>query len=112
MHTNTSVARAGTDRKHTYTISVFHQLGPLGRVGLVVDMSVCVCVCPLFVYEPHLQNLLGPGNNRKYLVPKAGDVVGSFRVRCLKVVCVRPWNLELITKPGRMEHLLSKLMVV
>ena len=23
----------------------FHQLGPLGRVGLVVDMSVCVCVC-------------------------------------------------------------------
>ena len=67
-HTNTSVARAGTDRKHTYTISVF------------------------FVYEPHLQNLLGPGNNRKYLVPKAGDVVGSFRVRCLKVVCVRPYH--------------------
>ena len=29
----------------------FHQLGPLGRVGLVVDMSVCVCVC-LFVPFP------------------------------------------------------------
>ena len=23
----------------------FHQLGPLGRVGLVVDMCVCLCVC-------------------------------------------------------------------
>ena len=23
----------------------FHQLGPLGRVGLVVTESVCVCVC-------------------------------------------------------------------
>ena len=23
----------------------FHQLGPLGRVGLVVGMSVCVSVC-------------------------------------------------------------------
>ena len=23
----------------------FHQLGPLGRVGLVVAMSVCLCVC-------------------------------------------------------------------
>ena len=27
----------------------FHQLGPLGRVGLVVDMSVCLSVCPLFM---------------------------------------------------------------
>ena len=26
----------------------FHQLGPLGRVGIVVDMSVCLCMeCPL-----------------------------------------------------------------
>ena len=23
----------------------FHQLGPLGRVGLVVNMYVCLCVC-------------------------------------------------------------------
>ena len=23
----------------------FHQLGPLGRVGLAVDISVCLCVC-------------------------------------------------------------------
>ena len=29
----------------------FHQLGPLGRVGLVVDTSVCLCVC-LFVPFP------------------------------------------------------------
>ena len=40
--------------------SFFHQLGPLGRVGLVVDMSVCLCVwCPLpmrFVLRP----LIGP----------------------------------------------------
>ena len=26
-------------------IAYFHQLGPLGRVGLVVDMSVCLSVC-------------------------------------------------------------------
>ena len=23
----------------------FHQIGPLGRFGLVVAMSVCLCVC-------------------------------------------------------------------
>ena len=30
----------------TYLVGViFHQLGPLGRVGLVVAKSVCLCVC-------------------------------------------------------------------
>ena len=67
VRTNPSGARAGTDRKHTNTI------------------FVC-----LFI-EPHLQNLLGPGNNRKYVVPKAGNVVGPFRVRCLEFVCIRPY---------------------
>ena len=28
-----------------YLIGAFHQLGPLGRVGLRVAMSVCLCVC-------------------------------------------------------------------
>ena len=27
----------------------FHQLGPLGRVGLLVEMCVCLCVCVLSV---------------------------------------------------------------
>jgi hypothetical protein len=30
----------------------FHQLGPLGRVGLVVDMSVCVFVCVFVCVSP------------------------------------------------------------
>ena len=37
----------------------FHQLGPLGRVGLVVDMSVCVFVCPLPM-RFFLRPLIGP----------------------------------------------------
>ena len=38
---------------------IFHQLGPLGRVGQRVDMSVCVFLCPLpmqFFFRP----LIGP----------------------------------------------------
>ena len=45
--------------RHLNTVIDFHQLGPLGRVGLVVDMSVCVFVCPLpmrFFSRP----LIGP----------------------------------------------------
>ena len=30
----------------------FHQLGPLGRVGLVVAMSVCLCVCVFVCLSP------------------------------------------------------------
>ena len=41
----------------------FHQLGPLGRVGLVVDisvrLSVCLCVCPLPM-QFFLRPLSGP----------------------------------------------------
>ena len=30
-----------------FFIIIFHQLGPLGRVGLVVTLSMCLSVCPL-----------------------------------------------------------------
>ena len=29
----------------------FHQIRPLGRFDLVVAMSLCLCVCPLFMYQ-------------------------------------------------------------
>ena len=32
-----------------FDVDLFHQLGPLGQVGLVVAMSVCLSVCPLSV---------------------------------------------------------------
>ena len=46
------------------TIWYFHQLGPLGRVGLVVAKSVCVfvwclCVCPIPM-RFFLRPLIGP----------------------------------------------------
>ena len=31
---------------------IFHRIGPLGQFDLVVTMSVCVSVCPLFMYFP------------------------------------------------------------
>ena len=34
-----------TDRSYVSGLVCFHQLGPLGRVGLVVAMSVCLSVC-------------------------------------------------------------------
>ena len=37
-----------------------HQLGPLGRVGLVVDMCVCLCVCLSPFHVIFLKPLIGP----------------------------------------------------
>ena len=58
------LGQTNTHRQHT---NCFHQLGPLGRVGLVVDMSVgvcvCVSVCPLpmrFFSRPLIGPQIGP----------------------------------------------------
>ena len=31
-------------------VCAFHRIGPLGRFDLVVAKSVCLCVCPLFMW--------------------------------------------------------------
>ena len=55
----------------------FHQLGPLGRVGLVVAMSVCLstCLSPFHVldFEAYLAYLVGSGlkslHKKRFFVP-------------------------------------------
>ena len=43
-----------------WVMILFHQLGPLGRVGLRVAMSVCLCVCLCHRVQFFSRPLIGP----------------------------------------------------
>ena len=75
----------------------FHQLGPLGRVGLVVAMSVCCC-CPL-----PMQFFCVVGLVQRVPRPWTGAIPISISNRALKTrMCSGVWSQsQSRVKPGK-----------
>ena len=72
--------------------SIFHQIGPLGRVGLVVTECVCVSVC-LSVCPLPMQFFCVVGLVQRVPRPWTGAI--SISSRALKRGCVSEFNLNL-----------------
>ena len=62
-----------------FHLVTFHQLGPLGRVGLVVTESVCLCVCLMSVWEGGMRKK-GAGKKEKKITQPIEEEKNLFKL--------------------------------